>query len=163
MKMSDLNLKSIQIKQMMINKCKHDFQEHESLGYDSNDIEAILYKCSKCGNENIEVDIDGFLERSGCEIKKSYQQNDIDNLLKGVTFKFDFLSEGIALCTSSTMVDVDEDLHYIKLEFFIEENDFLFAYQTFEDIKERFNIFRVFFKERNGEDSVIFFKTYEEN
>ena len=167
-KISALSLKSIQKKQEM-SECVHIYDYIESLGYDSNDIEARLHKCKKCGKEDIVIDIDGFLNRSKdyldglLEQKEKYnQQNVIDNLLKGITFRFDFLVDGIAEYTSCTLVEVYGDLYSIKIELFVKEGDFLSANQTYEDIIERFDIFEVSYPKTHAEKKIIFHKKYND-
>ena len=65
-------------------------------------------------------------------------------LFEGMTFKFEFMSEGMMCFTSTIPMDMGGDYCMFKIEFFYNEDGFFADYNTFEELIDMHKLFEVY-------------------
>lgn len=64
-------------------------------------------------------------------------------LFGDVMFRFEFRCDNITEYVSVVPIDLDDDYCYIKVYFFDDSSNVLFAYETFKDISEKYKVYRI--------------------
>lgn len=86
-------------------------------------------------------------------------------LFGDVVFKFEFRCDNITEYVSVVPIDLDDDYCYIKVYFFDDSSNDLFAYETFKDISEKYKIFKIgqLPIAANEEREVLFHQKFDED
>lgn len=86
-------------------------------------------------------------------------------LFRDVVFKFEFRCDNISEYVSVVPIILDGDYCYIKVYFFDDSSNDLFAYETFESISEKYKLFAIVKLPivANEEREVLFHQKFDED
>lgn len=92
-------------------------------------------------------------------------KNQLLELFGDVLFKFEFRSDNITEYVSVVPIFLDGDYCNIKVYFFDDSSNYLFACETFEDLSERYKLFKIekITASENNQKEVLFHQNFDED
>lgn len=92
-------------------------------------------------------------------------KNQLLELFGDMAFKFEFRCDNITEYVSVFPTFMDGDFCYIKVYFFDDSSNYLFAYETFEDLSKRYKLFKIekLTAFENNQKEVLFHQNLDED